>query len=169
MAGTRGLAHLRGFNLPLLESVRVDGKTLAFTLLAAVGSGVLFGLAPALQMPVYKLRECLQDAGRESSGSSRHGWFRDGLVVSQFALACVLPVGAALLLQSFVRVLDLNLGFQPSHPAALRIDPGVRISSPAQQDSFIDDVLHRARGSHQDAAPRSRRSGAWDARFFRVR
>jgi predicted permease len=143
VAGTRGLAHLHAFNLPLLESVRVDGSTLAFTLLAAVASGVLFGLAPALQVPAYKLREGLQDAGRESSG--RHGWFRDALVVSQFALACVLLVGAALLMQSFVRVLDVNLGFQPVHAAALRIDPGVRISSLAQQDSFIDDVLHRAR------------------------
>ena len=143
VAGTRGLAHLHAFNLPLLESVRVDGSTLAFTLLAAVASGVLFGLAPALQVPAQKLREGLQDAGRDSSG--RHGWLRDGLVVSQFALACMLLVGAALLLQSFVRVLDVNLGFQPVHAAALRIDPGVRISSLAQQDSFIDDVLHRAR------------------------
>ena len=145
VAGTRAMAHLSAFNLPLLASVRVDGNTLAFTLFAAVASGVLFGLAPALQVPAYKLREGLQDAGRESTGSSRHGWFRDGLVVSQFALACVLLVGAALLMQSFLRVLDVNLGFQPEHAAALRIDPGFRIPSPAQQNSFIDDVLHRAR------------------------
>ena len=145
VAGTRALAHLSAFNLPLLASVRVDGSTLAFTLLAAVASGVLFGLAPALQVPAYKLREGLQDAGRESSGGSRHGWFRDGLVVSQFALACVLLVGAALLMQSFLRVLDVNLGFQPERAAALRIDPSFRIPSLAQQNSFIDDVLHRAR------------------------
>jgi predicted permease len=145
VAGTRALAHLSAFNLPLLASVRVDGSTLAFTLFAAVASGVLFGLAPALQVPAYKLREGLQDAGRESTGSSRHGWFRDGLVVSQFALACVLLVGAALLMQSFLRVLDVNLGFRPEHAAALRIDPGFRIPSLAQQNSFIDDVLRRAR------------------------
>src|SRR5580704_3222943 len=145
LAGTRELAHLTTFNLPLLESVRVDRTTLAFTLLAAVASGVLFGLAPALQVPAYKLREGLQDAGRESSGSSRHEWFRNGLVVSEFALACVLLVGAALLIQSFLRVLDVSLGFQPERAAALRIDPSFRISSLAQQNSFIDDVLHRAR------------------------
>ena len=145
VAGTRGLAHLNAFNLPLLQSIRVDRSTLAFTLLAAVASGVLFGLAPALQVPAYKLREGLQDAGRESSGSSRHGWFRDGLAVSQFALACVLLVGAALLIQSFLRVLDVKLGFQPERAATLRIDPGVPFSSLAQQDAFIDDMLHRAR------------------------
>jgi predicted permease len=145
VAGTRGLAHLNAFNLPLLASVRVDGSTLAFTLLAALASGVLFGWAPALQVPLDKLREGLQDAGRESSGSSRHEWFRNGLVVSEFALACVLLVGAALLIQSFLRVLDVSLGFQPERAAALRIDPSFTVSTPAQQNSFIDDVLQRTR------------------------
>lgn len=143
--GTRELAHLNVFELPLLATVRVDGSTLAFTVLAALASGVLFGLAPALQVPVRKPREALQEAGRELSGGRRYGWFRDGLVVSQFALACVLLVGAALLLQSFLRVLDVNLGFQPERAAALRIDPSFRISSSKQQNGFIDEVLHRAR------------------------
>ena len=145
VVGTHELAHLHAYNLPLLESVRVDGKTLAFTLLAAMGTGVLFGLAPALQVPAYKLREGLQEGSRESSGHRRHGWLRDGLVVSQFALACLLLVGAALLMQSFLRVLDVNLGFQPERAAALRIDPSFRISSYAQQNAFLDDVLHRTR------------------------
>ena len=145
VAGTRALAHLSAFDLPLLASVRVDGSTLAFTLLAALASGVLFGLAPALQVPAYKLREGLQDAGRESSASRQHNWLRDGLVISEFALACVLLVGAALLIQSFLRVLDVNLGFQPERAAALRIDPSIRISDLAQQDAFIDDVLQRTR------------------------
>ena len=145
VAGTRELAHLHAFNLPLLESVRLDGKTLAFTLFATVATGVLFGLAPALQVPTYKLREGLQDTGRGSSGSHRHGWFRDGLVISEFALACLLLVGAALLLQSFLRALDVNLGFQPERAAALRIDPSFQISSAAQANAFIDDALQRAR------------------------
>jgi predicted permease len=145
VAGTRGLAHLNAYNLPLLASVRVDGKTFAFILLAAVASGVLFGLAPALQVPAYKLSEGLKDAGRESSGSRRHGWLRDGLVVSELALACVLLVGAALLIQSFLRVLDVNLGFQPERAAALRIDPSFKVASPAQANSFVDDVLQRTR------------------------
>jgi predicted permease len=145
VAGTRALAHVNAFNLPLLESVRVDGSTLAFALLAAVASGVLFGLAPALQVSAYNLREGLQDAGRESSGSSRHGWFRNGLVVSEFALACILLVGATLLIQSFLRVSDVNLGFQPERASALRIDPSFKVSNLAQQNSFIDDVLHRTR------------------------
>jgi predicted permease len=145
LLGTYELANLNAFNIPLLASVRVDGSTLAFTLLAAMAAGVLFGLSPALQAPVHKLREQLQDSGRESSGSRRHAWFRDSLVVSQFALACMLLVGAALLLESFLHVLDVNLGFQPERAAALRIDPSFRIQSFAQQNAFIDDVLRRTR------------------------
>jgi predicted permease len=147
VVGTRELAHLNTFNLPLLESVRVDRTTLVFTLLATGATGVLFGLAPALQVLACKLREGLQDGGRGWSGSRRHGWFRDGLAVSQFALACLLLVGAALLIQSFLRALDVNLGFQPERAAALRIDPSFQVSSAAQQNSFIDDVLHRARSA----------------------
>ena len=56
VAGTRVLAHLHAFNLPLLESIRIDGNALVFTLLAAVGSGVLFGLLPALRVSALALR-----------------------------------------------------------------------------------------------------------------
>jgi putative ABC transport system permease protein len=145
VAGTRELAHLRAFNLPLLESVRIDGWALLFTLLAAVACGVSFGLLPALRVAAVSLREGLQDASRGSSGARPHAWVRDGLVVSELAFACMLLVGAGLPIRSFLRVLDVNLGFQPERAAALRIDPSFRISSFAQQNSFIDDALNRAR------------------------
>ena len=145
VVGTRELAHLTAFNLPLLESVRIDGSALLFTLLAAVSTGVLFGLLPALQVSAFSLREGLQDFNRGSSGGKRHGWVRDGLVVSELAFACILLVGAGLLIRSFLRVLDVDLGFRPERAAALRIDPSFRISALEQQNSFVDDVLHRAR------------------------
>jgi predicted permease len=144
-AGTRELAHLHAFNLPLLESVRMDGSALLFTLVAAVASGVLFGLLPALRVTAVSLREGMQDAGRGSSGGKHHAWVRDGLVVSELAFACILLVGAGLLIRSFLRVLDVDLGFQPQRAAALRIDPSFRLSNFAQQNSFIDEVLHRTR------------------------
>ena len=145
VAGTRALAHLRAFNFPLLESIRIDGSALLFTLLAAAATGVLFGLLPALRVTVFSLREGMQDASRGSSGGKRHAWLRNGLVVSELAFACILLVGAGLLIRSFLRVLDVNLGFQPERAATLRIDPSFRISSFAQQNSFLDDVLNRAR------------------------
>jgi predicted permease len=145
VAGTRELAHLNTFELPLLAGIRVDGGTLAFTALAAVATGVLFGLAPALQVPAQELRASLQDADRGASRSRRHAWFRDGLVISEFALACVLLVGAVLLIQSFLHVLDVNLGFQPERAAALRIDPSFPIAGLEQKNVFIDEVLRSAR------------------------
>jgi predicted permease len=145
VASTRELAHLHAFNLPLIESVRIDGRALLFTLLAAVACGVLFGLLPALRVSASSLREGLQDGGLGSSAGKRHAWVRDGLVVSELAFAFILLVGAGLLMASFLHVLQVNPGFQPERAAALRIDPSFRISSLGQQNSFIDDVLNRAR------------------------
>jgi predicted permease len=106
---------------------------------------VLFGLLPAFWVTVVSLREGMQDGGRGSSGGRRHAWVRDGLVVSELAFACILLVGAGLLIRSFLRVLDVNLGFQPERAAALRIDPSFRITAFAQQNSYMDDVLNRVR------------------------
>ncbi len=147
VAGTRELSHLHAFNLPLLESVRMDARALLFTLVAAVGSGVLFGLLPAWRVTVRSLREGMQDSSRGSSGGERQAWIRNALVVSELALACVLLVGAGLLTRSFVRVLDVKLGFQPERAATLRIDPSFQIKSLAQQNAFIDDVLGRVRSA----------------------
>jgi predicted permease len=144
IAGTGVVAHLNAFNLPLLGSVRIDGNVLAFTLLAAVLTGVLFGLLPALQTPALKVQDALKEGGRGLSAGKGRAWLRNGLVVSEIAFASVLLVGAGLLVRSFVRVLDVDLGFEPEHTAVLRVD-STRISNLAQQNAFLDDMLQRAR------------------------
>jgi predicted permease len=145
VAGTRALAHLEAFDVPLLASVRLDADALAFTLLAALLTGVLFGLLPALQVRSFALGESLKDSSRGSSSGQRRAWVRNGLVVSEIAFACTLLVGTGLLLRSFLRVLDQNLGFQPESAAALRIDPSARFSGLAQRNAYIDEVLQRTR------------------------
>ena len=85
----------------LCSKASVDGSALAFTLLAAFACGVLFGLLPALRVTALSLREGMQDASRGSSGGRRHAWVRDGLVVSELAFACILLVGAGLLIGAF--------------------------------------------------------------------
>jgi predicted permease len=144
VAGTRAIAHLDSFNIPLLASVRLDGDALGFTLLAAVLTGVLFGLLPALQVPSFAVGEVLKDGSRGSSGR-RHAWVRNELVVSEIAFACILLVGAGLLMRSFLRVLDVDPGFQAEGVAALRIDPSFRFKNLEQQNSYIDEVLRRTR------------------------
>ena len=119
----RYLAHQGSIALPLLSMVRVDGTVLAWTLLIAVGAAVLFGPAPGLRMSGDNLQELLKESGGHgASASKKHGRLRSTLVVTEIALACVLLVGAGLLLRSFLRVLDVDLGFEPSRAASISLD-----------------------------------------------
>ena len=116
------LAHQGSLALPLLSMVRIDGAALAWTLLIAVAAAVLFGPAPALRMSAGNLQEALKDSGHGTSEGRKHDRLRSTLVITEIALACVLLVGAGLLLRSFLRVLDVDLGFEPSRAAAVSVD-----------------------------------------------
>jgi predicted permease len=143
-AATRGIAHLTAFNLPLLSSVRIDARVLAFTVIVAVITGLTLGLAPVWQVSVLRLNASLGQRG--SGGSQEHNWLRGTLVVSEIAFACVLLVGAGLLVRSLMKVLDVQLGFRPQSAAAIRIDPNSQYSTNARQLAYLDDALKRARG-----------------------
>ena len=144
-AGTRVLAHLNAMSIPLLASVKVDTKALGFTLLIALLTGVIFGLAPALHVPGVAINDSLKDTNRGSSGSKTHAWIRSVLVVSEIAFACVLLVGAGLLIRSFIAVMDVNLGFQPERAGSLRVDPSSQYSTQAQRNAYYNEVLRRVR------------------------
>ena len=105
-----------------MSSVRVDGASLVWTVALAVGVGVLFGLAPGLQISAGNLQETLKDSGHGSSDGRKHERMRSLLVVSEVALACVLLVGAGLLLRSFLQVLNVDLGFRPDQTSAIKMD-----------------------------------------------
>jgi predicted permease len=143
--GTRLLARLTSFNIPLLGDVQLDLGALLFTLSLAILTGILFGVLPALQVPKITVNDTLKDQSRSSTGTRRHAWVRAVLVVSEIAFAAVLMVGTGLLLHSFLRVLDVNLGFQPVRSAAVRIDPSTRAPSQEQMNSYINEVLRRVR------------------------
>jgi predicted permease len=141
--GTRALAHLTSVSIPLLSDVRIDGSVLGFTLVAALVTGLLFGLVPALQVQDLKLHDTLKDSNRGSSQGRGHAWIRGALVVSEIGLACVLLVGAGLLIRSFLRVLDVNMGFRPERAAALRIDPNSTYKTQESQNAYYTEALHR--------------------------
>ncbi len=115
-------AHQGSVALPLLSTLRIDGAALAWTLFIAVSAAVLFGLVPGLRMASGNLIESLKDSGLGSGQSRKHNRIRSILVVSEVALACVLLVGAGLLLRSFLHVLDVDLGFQPERAAAVKVE-----------------------------------------------
>jgi predicted permease len=139
------MAHLNAISIPLLENVRVDAAALGFTLLTAVLAGLIFGLVPALHIPSSGLHDALKDTSRSSTAAKGHAWVRSMLVVSEIAFACVLLVGAGLLIRSFLRVLDVNLGFQPERAMAVRVDPSEQYKTQAQQNAYFDEVLRLAR------------------------
>jgi len=140
---TFGIAHLTAFNLPLLNEVRIDGRALGFVALIAVITGILLGLAPALHISLPRLNASL---GRSGAGGSReHAWLRGGLVMAEIAFACVLLVGAGLLVRSFVNVLDTRLGFRPQSAATIRIDPDASYETEARKMGYLDDALRRVR------------------------
>jgi predicted permease len=141
--GTRALAHLTSVSIPMLSDVRIDGSVLGFTLVAALLTGLLFGLVPALQVHDLKLHDTLKDSNRGSSQGRGHAWIRGALVASEIGLACVLLVGAGLLIRSFLRVLDVNMGFRPERAAALRIDPNSSYKTQEQRNSYYTEALHR--------------------------
>ncbi|MGB2642248.1 MAG: ABC transporter permease [Candidatus Acidiferrum sp.] len=145
IVGTRVLTHLSAMSIPLLEDVRIDGVSLGFVVLVAVGTGLIFGLAPALQVKDVRLHDTLKDSNRGSSQGRGHAWVRGALVVSEIALACVLLVTAGLLIRSFLRVLDVNLGFVPQRAAAVRVDPSATYKTQEEKNTYYNEVLRRVK------------------------
>jgi predicted permease len=143
VGATRAVAHLDAFSIPLLSSVRVNAGALGFTLLATVVTGLVLGMAPALQ--AVAIRPSASLAQRGTNEGKGHTWTRGVLVVAEIAFACVLLVGAGLLIRSFLRVLEVDPGFRPESAAAWRIDPSSQYKTQAQQNAYFSEVLRRVR------------------------
>ncbi len=107
--------------LPLLNTLRVDSQALGWTVLIAVFTAMIFGLLPGLRIASGNLQEVLKDSGAGAGLGRKHERVRAVLVVSEIALACALLVSAGLLLRSFVKVLDVDLGFQPDRAASIQV------------------------------------------------
>ncbi|HUD13813.1 MAG TPA: ABC transporter permease [Terracidiphilus sp.] len=116
------LRHQQALALPLLSLLHIDGAALGWTVLIAIVAAGLFGLLPGLRMASGNLQDSLKDSGAGSGQGRKHERLRSILVVTEVALACVLLVGAGLLLRSFLHVLDVDMGFEPQHAAAVNVD-----------------------------------------------
>jgi putative ABC transport system permease protein len=122
----------------------IDGPVLLFTLGMAVLTGLLFGLAPALQAARSDLNETLKEGGRGSGGSVRRNRLRSGLVVGEVALALVLLIGASLFVRSFLKLQNASAGFDTAHLLTMRIYlAGERYEEPEPKIRRIEDVVRR--------------------------
>jgi len=118
----RWLAHQGSLALPLLNSLRVDSQVVGWTVLVAIVTAMIFGLLPGLRMASGNLQEILKDSGAGAGLGRKHERIRAVLVISEIGLACVLLVSAGLLLRSFSKVLEVDLGFQPEHASSTNVE-----------------------------------------------
>ena len=116
------LARQGSIALPLLSSVRVDGPALLWTLAVTLVAAILFALVPGLRASGANVQDALKDSGHGISTGRGHERVRAALVVTEVALACVLLIGAGLLLRSFLNVIDVDLGFRPEQAAVIKIN-----------------------------------------------
>lgn len=115
------IVSLAPADIPRLNEVDVSAGVLSFAFVVSILTGVLFGLAPALQAANPNQIENLREGGRGSSAGRRHTRLSRVLVVSEVALSIILLAGAGLLLRSFWRVLEVHAGFNPSHLTTVQI------------------------------------------------
>ncbi len=110
-------------HLPIGYTFSLDYRTLGFTFVLALATGIIFGLAPALQSVKPGLHDTLKEGGRSQGQGSAFQGLRCALVVSEVALALLLLIGAGLCIKGFDRALEMNPGFDPNHvlAAGLRI------------------------------------------------
>ena len=116
------LKHQGSLALPLLNTLHIDGPSLGWTVLISLTTAMLFGLLPGMRAAAGKLQEVLKDSGPGAGLGRRHERLRAALVVSEVALSCMLLVSAGLLLRSFLKVLDVDLGFRPDHAFSILVD-----------------------------------------------
>lgn len=109
--GIRAIIKINPPGLPRLDEVGIDWRVLALTLIVSVLTGVLFGLAPALQSSKPDVNAALKEGARGTT--SEKSLFHNGLVVVEIALALILLTGASLLIKSFSRLQSVDPGFRP--------------------------------------------------------
>jgi predicted permease len=131
-------------NVPRLHQAGIDTWVLAFTAAIALVTGILFGLAPALQSSNINLQESLKEGGRSGSAGVMRQRLRALLVIGEVALTLMLLAGSALMIKSFIRLLDANPCFDPHNVLTMQISlPSQRYSKESQITGFYESVLRR--------------------------
>jgi len=146
-AGIKGLALLRYDNfIPGEAQIRLNLAALLFSLGTSVITAALFGLAPALQTVRKDLVEPLKGAGLGAGAGFRRGRMRNALVVFEVALSLVLLSGAGLLMRSFVKLQQMDLGFNPENILIARLPfPKGQYTTAAEKQRFYEQLLSRLR------------------------
>src|SRR3954447_13291827 len=126
------------------DTIAIDGKVLVFTLLIALVTGLIFGLAPASQASNFNLNETLNEGGRDSGAGVRGKRLRSALVIAEVAVSIVLLIGAGLLINSFMHLRNLDPGFRTDHLLTLNVDLSeTKYPDNPKRTAFFDEVVRR--------------------------
>jgi putative ABC transport system permease protein len=146
--GVQALKAVAPPTLPRLDEIGLDPTALAFTAITAVVTGVLFGLVPALRASSFALHATLGAGGRAAIGGGRGERLRAALVTAQVALALMLLVGAGLLVRTFSRLQQVDLGFDAGNVLTAQIVlPGAKYTSDESQLAFFSALRDRLTAS----------------------
>ncbi|HWS52483.1 MAG TPA: ABC transporter permease [Pyrinomonadaceae bacterium] len=144
--GVAALAGLSPDTLPRSEGLALDARAFGFALLVSVVTGLLFGLAPALQTSRVDLQAALKEGGARVAGGAGGRWLRGSFVVAEVALSLVLLVGAGLLVKSFWRLMRVDPGFDARGVLTLRLRlPDAKYREASQTAAFLGEVARRVR------------------------
>jgi putative ABC transport system permease protein len=141
------LVRLGPQDIPRLSEITADNWVLGFAVLLSLLTGVLFGIAPALQGSRLDLNETLKEGGRSATSSLHQGRLRNSLVVVEVALSLMLLVGAGLMIKSLYRLVHLDAGFNRDNLLTMQLAlPRAKYAEDHQVAAFYERLLERVRG-----------------------
>ncbi len=143
-AGIKLLVSLTPSEVPRLHEIGLHVPVFLWTLAISVVTGVLFGLAPAVQASRTDLNQALKESSGQNTGGSQGSALRNVLVVSEVAVALLLLVGAGLMTRSFFRLQQVNPGFEATNLLSMNIAlPPKKYRQPQQTNAFFDQLIER--------------------------
>jgi putative ABC transport system permease protein len=142
-----GLLFLKSFipeNISQAREISIDFRVLGFTLLVSVATGLIFGLAPAIQATRFNQVETLKEGGRDAATGGSGKRLRSLLVMSEVAISLVLLIGAGLLINSFLRLRNIDPGFRADNLLTMKVVlPEPKYKEPERRAAFYTDVIQR--------------------------
>ncbi len=145
---TLEITRYRRFSVPNASVIGIDWRVLLYCLGVTVATGIVFGLAPALTASKTDLNNSLKEGGLTSSAESGRRRLRNGLVVCETALALVLLAGAGLLVRTFLRLMQVDLGIDPTNAVTMEIDlPHYKYPTAVEQTLFYRLLLERVQST----------------------
>jgi putative ABC transport system permease protein len=145
LVASRALTVLAAAGVPRADQIGLDAPLLAFAIVAALITSLVFGIVPALHLSRYDLNDSLKDGGKQQGAAAGRG-AREALIIAEVALSIVLLVGAGLLIRSLQHLEDVDPGFDPGQIVTMEVSLPVARYEEGEQMPFYQQLEERLRG-----------------------